>query len=104
MHFDLERPIVMKKTGTNIDGNPREQAHRLRAMSTGDRTTDENVQEAIHSEARRREVEALVKMDGLDLGNAETMRNAWRTCNTDPCDTSSDTDQGVEPPSPEGSP
>ena len=94
----------MKKAGTDIDDNPLECARSLRATSANEETTDGDVRENGLFEARRQEVEALVKMDGLDLADAETMSNAWRSCDIDGCAVTSVVDRGVEPPSPEWSP
>lgn len=35
--------------------------------------------EVVQAAARRQEVEALVKMDGLDLADNVIMKNAWRS-------------------------
>ena len=55
----------------------------------------------VNHEARRQEIEALMKMDGLDLADPETMRNAWRSCDIDGCAITSVADRGAEPLSPE---
>ena len=94
----------MKNTGIDMDDNSLEHARGPRATSTNEVTADGNVRDIVIHEARRREVEALVKMDGLDLADAETMRTAWRSCDIDGRAVTSVPDRGAEPLSPERTP
>ena len=87
-----------------MDDNPLEHARSPRATSTNEVPADGNVRGIVNHGTRRQEVEALMKMDGLDLADAETMRNAWRSRDIDGCAITSVADRGAEPLSPERSP
>lgn len=91
----------MKKPRVDIGRDPPERAGNLCAIFTNGETADDISREAVHSEARRPELEALVKMDGLDLANVETIRNAWRFHDTNPCAVSTVAVRDMEPRSPE---
>ena len=68
-----------REAGRCIDGNVLEQARNVLGTSS--------IREAVHcalpgvvrGAARRREIEALVTMDGLDLADRKIMKNAWRS-------------------------
>ena len=94
----------MKNAGADMDDNPLEHARSPRATSTNEVTADGNVRGIVNHGTRRQEVEALMKMDGLDLADAETMRNAWRSRDIDGCAITSVADRGAEPLSSERSP
>ena len=69
----------MSKTSVDIDNNPLEQARNLLGTSSIKETIHCALREVVQAAARRQEVEALVKMDGLDLADNEIMKNAWRS-------------------------
>ena len=94
----------MRNTGADMGDNPLEHARGPRAKSTNEVTADGNVRGVMNHQARRQEVEALMKMDGLDLAAAEIMRNAWQCCDIDGCAITSVADRGAEPLLPERSP
>lgn len=69
----------MSKTSVVIDNLLLEQARSLLGTSSIRETVHRALCEVVRAEARRQEVEALVKMDGLDLADSEVMKNAWRS-------------------------
>lgn len=68
----------MRKTSVDIDENLLERARELFGTSSIKQTIDTALREALRAEARRQEVRALEKMDGLDLSNEVVMAKAWR--------------------------
>ena len=54
--------------------------HRLRRERSlvGTPSTEEALREAMRTAAARREVEALMNMEGLDLADEKIMKSAWR--------------------------
>ena len=69
----------MSKTSVDIDSELLEQARRILETSSIKDTVHCPLREVVRAEARRREVAALVAMDGLDLADEEIMVNAWRS-------------------------
>ena len=68
----------MRKTSVDIDDNLIEQVRGVLGTSSIKETIDSALREVLRGEARRQEVRALAKMDGLDLANEEVMAKAWR--------------------------
>ena len=69
----------MSKTSVDIDDDLLEQARSLLGTSTIKDTIHCALSEVVRAWARRREVEALVTMDGLDLADRKIMDGAWRS-------------------------
>ena len=69
----------MSKTSVDIDNLLLEQARGLLGTSSIKETIHCALREVVRAEARRQEVEALVRMDGLDLADSEVMKSAWRS-------------------------
>ena len=68
----------MRKTSVEIDDTLIEQVRTLLGTSSIKETIDSALREVLRREARRQEIEALVKMDGLELSNEKVMAGAWR--------------------------
>ena len=68
----------MRKTSVEVDHGLIEQVQLLLGTSSIKDTIDTALREVLRSEARRREIEALTRMDGLDLADEEIMAGAWR--------------------------
>ena len=58
--------------------------------------------DAVRAEARRQEIEALARMDGLDLADVEIMRHAWRCHDAGPDVVRAEAGRNPEPHSREG--
>ena len=69
----------MSKTSVDIDNLLLEQARSLLGTSSIKETIHCALREVVRAEARRQEVKALVRMDGLDLADSEVMKSAWRS-------------------------
>ena len=69
----------MSKTSVEIDTELLQQARVLLGTSSIRETVHCALREVLKSEARRREVEAMAKMEGLDLADSEIMKRAWRS-------------------------
>ena len=67
---------IMSKTSVDIDNDLLEQVRSLLGTTSIRETIHCALREVVRAEARRREVAALVAMDGLDLADAEIMKNA----------------------------
>lgn len=78
----MESPRVRKtaprKTTVWIDPRKLEQARRLLGTRGIRDTVEGALDEVVAIQARRRLVERLRKMDGLELDDAEVMAKAWR--------------------------
>ena len=68
----------MRKTSVSIDADLLEQARALLGASSIKETIDRALRQVVQAAARREEIDALAKMDGLDLADEEIMSNAWR--------------------------
>ena len=68
----------MPKTTIDIDPRKAARARRLLGTTTLRETVDRALDAVIRDDARRRTVERLERMDGLDLDKAQVMRDAWR--------------------------
>ena len=69
----------MRKTSVEIDDGLIEQVRVLLGTSSIKETIDSALREVLRREARRQEIEALAKMDGLELSNEKVMAGAWRS-------------------------
>ncbi|WP_419162438.1 type II toxin-antitoxin system VapB family antitoxin [Candidatus Palauibacter sp.] len=69
----------MRKTSVEIDDRLIEQVRILLGTSSIKETIDSALREVLRREARRQEIEALVKMDGLELADEKVMAGAWRS-------------------------
>lgn len=68
----------MRKTTVEIDDRLIARVRVLLGTSSIKDTIHQALMEVERREARRREIKALVEMDGLDLRDEEVMRSAWR--------------------------
>lgn len=68
-----------RKTSVEIDDELLDRARRVLGTATVRETIEHAFIEVVRADARRREVEALSEMEGLDLANAEVMAGAWRS-------------------------
>ena len=69
----------MRKTSVEIDDGLMNQVRVLLGTSSIKETIDTALREVVRREARRREIEALVTMDGLELSDEQVMAGAWRS-------------------------
>ncbi len=69
----------MRKTSVDIDDRLLEQVRDVLGTSSIKATIDGALREVMRAEARRREIEALAGMDGLDLADEKVMAKAWRS-------------------------
>ncbi len=69
----------MRKTSVDIDNDLMEQARSVLGTSSIKATIDAALREVLRAEARRQEIRALSRMDGLDLAKEEVMAKAWRS-------------------------
>lgn len=69
----------MRKTSVEIDDGLIEQVRILLGTSSIKETIDSALREVLRREARRQEIEALARMDGLELSNEKVMAGAWRS-------------------------
>ena len=69
----------MRKTSVDIDDRLLEQVRDVLGTSSIKGTIDGALREVMRAEARRREIEALAGMDGLDLADEKVMAKAWRS-------------------------
>ena len=69
----------VRKTSVEIDEELLEAARRILDTTTVKDTVEEAFREVARVEARRREVESLTRMDGLDLADPKIMAGAWRS-------------------------
>lgn len=68
----------MRKTTVEIDDQLIARARVLLGTSSIKETIHQALLEVERREARRREIKALVEMDGLDLRDQGVMARAWR--------------------------
>ncbi len=69
----------MRKTSVDIDARLVGQAKALLGTVSIKDTINAALQEIVRMDARRQEIRALARMDGLDLADAEVMAKAWRS-------------------------
>ena len=69
----------MTKRLVDIDDDLLEEAKKVLGSRTIKETVNTALDEVIKLELRRRHVDRLVKMEGLDLDDPEVMKGAWRT-------------------------
>lgn len=67
-----------RKTSVEIDDELLEEARRILETRTIKDTIEASFREVVRADARRREVEALAGMEGLDLADPDVMAGAWR--------------------------
>ena len=68
----------MRKTSVVIDDELVARVRVLLGTSSIRETIDRALRDVERHEARRREVRALIEMDGLDLRDPAAMSKAWR--------------------------
>ncbi len=68
----------MRKTTIAIDDEKLEAVRDALGTSGITETVDRALHEVLAAEARRREVERLTTMHGIDLDDPEVMARAWR--------------------------
>lgn len=71
--------MATRKTSVEIDEELLDEVSRALETSTLRETVEEAFREVLRAEARRREIEALSKMEGMDLDDPDVMSRAWRT-------------------------
>ena len=69
----------MRKTSVDVDDRLLDQVRAVLGTSSIKETIDGALREVLRAEARRREIRALVVMDGLDLADEKVMARAWRS-------------------------
>lgn len=67
-----------RKTTVEIDEELFEEVRRILGTETLKATVEGAFLEVVRDAARRKEVEALAAMAGMDLDDPEVMRAAWR--------------------------
>lgn len=68
-----------RKTSVEINEELLGAVQRVLSTTTLKDTIEQAFQEVLKAEARRQEVEALAKMEGMDLADEKVMAGAWRT-------------------------
>ena len=68
-----------RKTSVEIDEELLDVARRVLETTTVKDTVEAALRDVARVEARRLEVEALSRMNGLDLADPEIMAGAWRS-------------------------
>ena len=71
-------PDNVRKTTLEIDDEVLEDARRILGTRGIKDTVDAALREVRVQDARRRLIEQLRSLDGLDLGDPEVMQSAWR--------------------------
>jgi len=71
--------MAYRKKSVDINDELLAEVQRALQTSTLRETVEEAFREVLRQQARREEVQALRKMDGLDLANAGIMAGAWRS-------------------------
>lgn len=69
--------MTIKTTKIELDEDLLGQVRRILSTSTVEETVEEAFREVVRTEARRREIEALSRMEGMDLDKPEVMARAW---------------------------
>jgi Arc/MetJ family transcription regulator len=68
-----------RKTDVEIDQELLAAVRRILETATVEDTIEEAFREVVRADARRQEVAALTRMEGMDLADAELMRQVWRS-------------------------
>jgi len=68
-----------RKTSVEINEELLAAVQRILGTTTVKDTIEEAFREIVKEEARRQEVEALTRMEGLDLADPEVMSGVWRS-------------------------
>ena len=68
-----------RKTSVEINEELFEAVQKALATTTLKDTIEEAFREVLRAEARREEIEALTRMEGMDLADSEVMAGAWRS-------------------------
>jgi Arc/MetJ family transcription regulator len=68
-----------RKTSVEINEELLAAVQRILGTTTVKDTIEEAFREVVKEEARRQEVEALTRMEGLDLADPEVMSGVWRS-------------------------
>ena len=69
----------MRKTSVDIDDDLMKRARSVLGTSSIKATIDAALREVLRAEARRQEIMALSRMEGLDLAKKDVMAKAWRS-------------------------
>lgn len=69
----------MRKTSVDIDEDLVKRARSVLGTSSIKATIDAALREVLRAEARRQEIMALSRMEGLDLAKKDVMAKAWRS-------------------------
>lgn len=69
----------MRKTSVEINEELLEAARRILATKTVKETVEKAFLEVLRAQARHEEIQALKKMEGMDLDNPAVMQGAWRS-------------------------
>jgi len=70
--------MTTRKTSVEIDEELLDEVQRALGTSTIRETVEEAFLEVLREPARREEVEALERMEGMDLDDEDVMAGAWR--------------------------
>lgn len=68
----------MRKTTVEVDDALVGRVRVLLGTSSMKETIDQALREVERQEARRQEIKALIRMDGLDLTDEKLMATTWR--------------------------
>jgi len=71
--------MAIRKTSVEIDQDLLDQVRRALGTATLKETVEEAFLGVLRERARREEVEALIRMRGMDLDDDRVMAGAWRT-------------------------
>ena len=69
----------MGRTSVDVDEHLLERVRDVLGSPSMRETTDSALREVMRGEARRREINKLAVMDGLDLADEKVMARAWRS-------------------------
>ena len=69
---------MSRNTSVGINEELLHEVQRVLSTTTIKDTIEEALREVLRAEARRKEIEALSAMRGLDLADPEVMSRAWR--------------------------
>lgn len=71
-------PHVVRKTTISIDEDAAAEAGRVLGTKGLTETVNQSMREVVAMEARRRFVDRLRRMEGMDLDDPAVMAQAWR--------------------------
>ncbi len=69
----------VRKTSVEINEDLLAAAQDILSTTTVKETVEMAFREVVQAQARREEVRALTSMEGMDLADADLMRQAWRS-------------------------